>query len=235
MVLNFELPVIETKQETPDVKSIKFGLDGQKFDYKPGQYMIMEFDIEDSENSRLLSIASSPTEDFLLFSTKISQSAFKQKFNSLEVGETAKLQGPMGVFVLKEDAKEVMLLGGGIGITPFRDMIKYAGDKKLPIKLTLLYSNKTPADIVYKDEWPIFEEENQNLKVVDTVTDYQQADWKGRTGRINEAMIREFCSDINNTIFYICGPPGMVDGLSNLLKTMNIPLQNIKIEKFVGY
>ena len=234
MVISLELPVIETKQETHDIKSIKLGLN-EKIDYKPGQYFIMELDIDDPENSRPLSIASSPTEDFLLFSTKISQSAFKQKFNNLEVGETVKLQGPMGVFVLKEDAKKVMLLGGGIGITPFRDMIKYAGDKKLPIKLTLLYSNKTPADIVYKEEWSIFEEENPNLKVVNTVTDYQEADWQGKTGRIDEIMIKEYCNDINNTVFYICGPPGMVDGLSNLLKTMNIPVQNIKVEKFVGY
>lgn len=234
MVLNLELPVIETKQETHDIKSIKLGLK-EKIDYKPGQYFIVELNIDDLENTRSLSIASSPTEDFLLFSTKISQSAFKQKFNELEVGETVKLQGPMGVFVLKEDVKEIMLLGGGIGITPFRNMIKYAGDKKLSIKLTLLYSNKTPVDIVYKDEWNVFEEENLNLTVVNTVTDYQGADWNGRKGRINEAMIREFCNDINNTIFYICGPPGMVDGLSNLLKTMNVPSQNIKIEKFVGY
>ena len=235
MVLNLELPVVETKQETPDVKSIKLGLN-EKVDCKPGQYMMVELDVNDPENGniRSLSIASSPTEDFLLFSTKISQSIFKQKFNSLKVGDKVKLKGPMGIFVLKEDAKEIVLLGGGIGITPFRDMIKYACDKKLAIKLTLLYSNKTPADIVYKDEWPLFEKENPNLKIVHTITD-NTTGWQGRTGRINEELIKEFCSDISNAIFYICGPPGMVDGLSNLLKTMNVPQSNIKIEKFVGY
>ena len=102
------------------------------------------------------------------------------------------------------------------------------------MKLTLLYSNRTPDDIVYKNEWPVFEEENPNLKVVHTITD-STAGWNSRTGRINEAMIREFCSDVDNAVFYICGPPGMVDGLSNLLKTMNVPLHNVKIEKFVGY
>ena len=113
-------------------------------------------------------------------------------------------------------------------------MIKYASDKKLPVKITLIYSNKTPDDIVYKDEWNVFERENPNFKVIHTITQ-EGTDWQGRTGRIDEAMIREFSSDINNTIYYICGPLGMVDSLSNLLKTMNIPLQNIKIEKFVGY
>ena len=233
MIFNLELPVIETKQETHDVKSIKLGLN-EKIDYKPGQYMMMELDVDDPEKSRPLSIASSPTENFLLFSTKISQTAFKQRFDSLRAGDKVKLKGPMGIFVLKEDVKEIVLLGGGIGITPFRDMIKYACDKKLQIKLTLLYSNKTPADIVYKDEWQIFEKENKNLKVINTITD-DTTNWQGRTGRINEVMVREACNDLNSAIFYICGPPGMVDGLSNLLKTMNVPQQNIKIEKFAGY
>lgn len=234
MVINAEFPVIETKQETHDVKSIKLGFDGNKFDYKPGQYMIVELETGDDDNTHPLSVASSPTEDFLMFSTKISQSSFKQKLNSLNVGDKVKLKGPMGIFVLKEDAKEAMLLGGGIGITPFRDMVKYACDKKLPMKLTLLYSNKTPDDIVYRDEWGVFEGQNPNLKVVNTVTDYQ-GEWKGKIGRINEAMIREFCNDVNNALFYICGPPGMVDGLFRLLESMNIPRQNIKVEKFMGY
>ena len=235
MVLSLDLTLIETKQETPEVKSIKLGLP-ERIDYKPGQYMAVELDVDDPENgnSRPLSIASSPTENFLLFSTKISQTLFKQKFNSLKVGDKVKLKGPMGIFTLKEDAKEVILLGGGIGITPFRDMIKYSVDKKLPIKLTLLYSNRTPADIVYKNEWVIFEKQNKNLKVVNTITE-NTTGWSGKTGRINESMIKEFCDDVDNAIFYICGPPGMVDGLSNLLKTMNINPQNIKVEKFVGY
>src|SRR3989344_4177820 len=230
-MINSEFTVIETRQETPDVKSIK--LDG-KIDFKPGQYMMMELETGDEENTHPLSIASSPTEDFLLFSTKISQSSFKKKLDSLKIGDKVKLKGPMGIFTLKEDAKEIVFLGGGIGITPFRDMIKYASDKKLPIKMILLYSNRTPADIVYRDEWPLFEKQNQNLKVVNTITQPEGTDWNGRTGRVNDSMIKEFCNDINNSLFYICGPPGMVTELSELLKTMNVPQQNIKVEKFAG-
>ena len=232
MVINIELPVIETKQETPDVKSIKLGLQ-QKIDYKPGQYFIMELGIDDPENTRPLSIASSPTEDFLLFSTKISQTMFKQRFDSLKAGDKVKLKGPMGIFTLKEEAKEIVFLGGGIGITPFRDMIKYATDKKLSIKMTLLYSNKTSSDICYRDEWEVFQKQNPHLNVVNTITD--DASWQGRKGRINEAMIRESYSDLNNTLFYICGPPKMVDAMQGILKEMSIPAQNIKIEKFAGY
>lgn len=232
MVMNLELPIIETKQETPTIKSIKLGL-SQQFDYKSGQYIMMQLETGDEDNTRSLSIASSPTENFLLFSTKISESSFKKKFNELEVGDRIKIKGPMGVFVLDENTKNIVFLGGGIGITPFRDMIKYATDKKLQIKLTLLYSNKVPAEICYKDEWPLMEKQNPNLKVVNTITDDPL--WQGRKGRINEAMIREFCNDLYNSLFYICGPPAMVEGLSQLLKSMNVPQQNIKREIFVGY
>ena len=232
MAATFELEVTKVKYETHDVFSTYFSRDN--FDYKPGQYVILELDVEDLEgNTRPLSIASSPTEGFILLSTKITDTPFKQKLIALRQGDKVKVKGPMGMFTLKEDAKEIVFLGGGIGITPFRDMIKYAADRKLAIKLTLLYSNKTAADIVYKDEWEAFQKQNPNLKVVHTITD--DASWHGRKGRINEAMIKEFCSDVNTAIFYICGPPGMVTGLYELLKTMNIPQSNIKIEKFAGY
>lgn len=234
-MLSLQLPIIETKQETHDIKSIKLAFK-EKIDYRPGQYMLVELDVDDPEsgNTRPLSIASSPTENFLLFSTKISNSAFKKKFNSLKVGDLVKIKGPMGIFLLKEDAKEIIFLGGGIGITPFRNMIKYASDKYLPINMTLLYSNKTPDDICYRDEWQIFERENPNLKVIHTITENANG-WKGRTGRINESMLREFCNDLQSNLFYICGPPAMVDGLSQLLKTIGIPQQNIKVERFIGY
>ncbi len=231
MLQILELSVIEIKQETPTVKSIK--LEKNNLDYKPGQYMMMQFETGDGENTKPLSIASSPTEKFLLFSTKISESSFKKKYNELKIGDKVKVKGPMGVFVLDEKAKNLIFLGGGIGITPFRDMIKYATDKKLQIKLTLLYSNRIPAEICYKNEWDLWQKQNPNLKVVNTITD--DLSWQGRKGRINEQMIKEFCSDLNNTLFYICGPPAMVEGLSQLLKTMNIPQQNIKVEKFAGY
>ena len=232
MVAAFELEVIKIKYETHDVFSTYFAKDN--FDYKPGQYVILELDVKDPEgNTRPLSLASSPTEDFLLLSTKIRDTPFKQKLVTLKQGDRVKVKGPLGIFTLKEDAKEIVFLGGGIGITPFRDMIKYATDKKLSIKMTLIYSNKTQNDICYRSEWGIFEKQNPNLKVVNTLTD--DAAWQGRKGRINEAMIKEFCNDLNNTLFYICGPPKMVDAMQGIIKEMNIPTQNIKIEKFAGY
>ena len=235
-MLSLDVPVIEVKRETPDVKSLKLDLEEQKFDYKPAQFLYLSLDVEDvGSDSRPLSIASSPTENFIMVSTKISNSDFKQRLDKIKVGDTVTIKGPLGTFILKEDAREIVMLGGGIGITPFRDMIKYAADKKLPTKMTLLYSNRTPADIVYNDEWHVFERENPNLKVVNTITDYQGDDWQGRRGRIDEYLVKEYCSDLQNTPFYICGPPGMVNAMFELLIKMGVPGPNVKVERFVGY
>ncbi len=231
MIQNLEVQVIETKQETPTIKSIK--LEKNNFEYKPGQYAMMDLETGDDESIHPLSISSSPTENFLMFSTKISGSSFKKKFDGLKPGGKVKIKGPMGIFTLNENFKNIIFLGGGIGITPFRNMIKYATDKKLPIKLTLLYSNKIPDEICYNEEWNIFEKQNPNLKVVSTVT--EDPSWQGRKGRIDEGLIKEFCYDLSSTLFYICGPGAMVEGLSQLLKSMDIPQQNIKVEKFAGY
>ena len=235
-MLSLDVPVIEVKRETPDVKSFKLDLDNQKLEYKPAQFLYLSLDVGDvGSDSRPLSIASSPTENFIMVSTKISNSDFKQRLDKIKVGDIVTIKGPLGTFILKEDAKEIVMLGGGIGITPYRDMIKYATDKKLPIKITLLYSNRTPADIVYKDEWHVFAGENPHLKVVHTITDYQGDNWHGRRGRIDEYLVKEYCSDLQNTPFYICGPPGMVNTMFELLVKIGVPGPNIKVERFVGY
>lgn len=233
MVQISELPVIETRQETPTVKSIKLGLQ-ENIDFKPGQYLMVGLDTKDGDSIRPLSIAASPTEDFIMFSTKTGESPWKKVYSSLKEGDKVKVTGPMGAFVLKEDAQNIVFLGGGIGITPFRSMIKYATDKKLPIKMTLLYSNRIPVEICYKDEWQLLEKQNPSLKVVNTITD-ETSNWNGRKGRINEQMIKEFCDDLQNTLFYTCGPPAMVDAMLSLLKSMNVPQQNIRREVFTGY
>ena len=233
------LKVLEVIQETSDTKSIKLDLTGTNFSYKPGNFVMLKLDVQDPRGcTRAFSVASSPTENFILLTTKISPSPFKQKFDTLKPGDMVTVNGPFGVFLLDE-TKPAVLLGGGIGITPFRCYIKYATDKKLNLKITLLYSNRVPEGIVYKREFNNWQKQNQNFKIINTVTDLQlskeKEDWKGLIGRIDETMIRKYVLDINSAIFYICGPPAMVEAMVNLLKQVNIDSARIKIERFAGY
>ncbi|OGI93489.1 hypothetical protein A3A99_03895 [Candidatus Nomurabacteria bacterium RIFCSPLOWO2_01_FULL_41_18] len=231
----FKLKVKKVIQETSDIRTII--LEKPKgFDFKSGQYVVMKLDVQDEKgNTRDFSLADSPTENFIMVSTKLTGSPFKNKFNSLKNGDTVKIMGSAGTFVLDESAKNIILLSGGIGITPLRSMMKYCTDKKLPIKITLLYSNKIPEDIPYKEDLEKMEKQNKNLKIVHTITRPEESKhkWNGHVGRVNEEMIKEFMN--NDTVFYICGPPAMVDDLQEILKQMNVGESRIKIEHFEGY
>ena len=235
-----QLPLKEIKQESVDVKSFKFDLAGMDFQYKSGQYIIIKLDVIDERNGvRMFSLSSSPTENgFIMISTKMTGSNFKKKLESLKVGEKVDIRGPFGRFLLQEDySKTAVMLTGGIGITPFRDMIKFATDKKLNLKIVLLYSNKLPEEMTFKKELDEWQKINPNLKVVYTVTRPEESKmkWEGVKGRIDATMIKSNVKDMENSIFYVCGPSTMVDAVVTTLRNMEVSDNNIRIERFTGY
>ena len=106
------------------------------FDYIAGQYAF--FDIGGVHNDskgpiRHFTISSSPTEDFIMITTRIRDSPYKKRLSSLEEDTIVKVRGPQGKFVLHEDySKPAVFLSGGIGVTPFRSMIKSSvGDEDI--------------------------------------------------------------------------------------------------------
>ncbi len=108
-------------------------------------------------------------------------------------------------------------------------MIKYATDNMLNNKIKLLYSNRNSM-FLYKDELDMLSSMNKNINIVYTVTG-SDLEWKGRFGRIDEDMIKEYC-DLDS-LFYICGPPSTVNDMSRILKEMGV--KSILTEGFTGY
>ena len=239
MALTLELKLIEAKNESPFSKTFKFGLDRTNLDYQAGQYLTLDLPVEDERGKRRpFTISSSPTEkDFLTITTRIGPSPFKQTLNTLEIGAKTQIKAPYGNFVLPSDnSKPVVMLAGGIGITPFRSMIRFASDTKLSLPITLLYSNRTPQDIPFKAEFDQLKDLNQYFKPVYTVNETEMSEkWTGLTGFIDERMLRESIEDLKNSIFYVCGPPGMVEAMLQNLKKLNIANERVKIERFSGY
>jgi ferredoxin-NADP reductase/nitrite reductase/ring-hydroxylating ferredoxin subunit len=247
----FELVLLEKqKYNETDVMSFKFSKQDieqkKELDYISGQYAF--FDIGGVYNDpegplRHFTIASSPTENFIMISTRIRDTPYKKRFSSLEEEKSkVKVRGPMGKFILHEDySKPAVLLSGGIGVTPFRSMIKYATDKQLPIKIVMFDSNRDEANILYKNEFDECLKTNKNLKIIYTITGEGEpplGHWEGEAGRIDKAMITKYVSEdeLNKSIFYICGPPAMLNALQNILnEKLNISKDRVKIEEFTGY
>jgi ferredoxin-NADP reductase/nitrite reductase/ring-hydroxylating ferredoxin subunit len=254
-----ELTLVEKdKIEGTDVTSFKFSKqntqDGGEdkttpFNYTAGQFAF--FDIGGVYNDpkgpiRHFTISSSPTENFIMLSTRIRDSPYKKRLSTLEEGSRVKVRGPEGQFVLHEDySKPAVFLSGGIGVTPFRSMIKYATDKQLPLRIVMFDSNRNRDNILFKQEFDDCANINKNLKIIYTISDggQQQSsstanDWKGEYGRIDKAMILKYLDTnmLNNSIFYICGPPSMLKAMQALLQDeLEIPKERIKVEEFTGY
>ncbi len=228
-----KLSTIQVKKETPTIFSVHFKPE-TKINFRPGQYLLVELPVTDPKgNDRSFSIASSPTEGSIIIATRQTNSIFKKKFESLKKGELVEAKGPYGSFTLDE-SKPAIMLSGGIGITPLRCMMKYATDKKLATKITLFYANRNPEEIAFKKDLDEWQKANKNLKIIYTVSEGNEK-WNGLIGYVDEKMIKANSKISKNTLFYICGPPAMVDAMVNLLKSMKIDDTRIRIEHFTGY
>ena len=233
-----ELKVIEARDETPTIRTVKLGLDGSEFAFKPGNYALFYLRLADgSEASHAFSIARSPgAGDYLQFATRKSESAFKQAFWQLREGMTVGVRGPLGKFFYEDSTEHAVMLSGGIGITPLKSMIEYAAARQPGNRITLLFSNSSVQEIPFRKELDEIAAGNPDIKIVYTVSSLQPGEqWGGKTGRINEAMIREFVPDLGAATYLICGPPGMVAGLTQTLGQMGVPSERIRIENFAGY
>lgn len=210
--------------------------------FQPGQYMRIDIEIPNPDvrgNSRLFTIASSPTKmDHLMITTRIIQSSFKKTLFNMTPGTKVSIVAPYGVFILhEEETIPHVFLAGGIGITPFHSMITYAAHKNLNIPITLFTSFQTVEHIVFRDELLEIAKNHSWLKLIETVTKPEESKtpWSGHTGRIDEEFIKENVPDLQNSLFYISGPPAMVDALKEITLKATVPEAHIRTEKFTGY
>jgi glycine betaine catabolism B len=229
--VRYETHVKEVIQRTHNVKSFRFGRHDE-FDFQAGQFFSLTLKADGEKKTKHFTISSPPTQkEYIEFTKKITNSAFSQLLYRLKVGEWAEIDGPGGKFVL-EDIKKICFLSGGIGITPIHSICQYCTDLKLDIDIVLLYGNEEERDIVFRYDFKRVVENNPNIKVVHILNKIPE-NWKGHSGYITTDIIKKEVPDFQGRMFYICGPPKMVDAMLGLLKELDV--KKIKIEKFPGY
>ena len=232
--MKFETSVSDIIQRTHNVKSFRFPRP-KDLQYKAGQFMFVKIKSGDEEMRKHFTISSSPTEkDHIEFSKKLTGSEFSNALEALEIGDWAMIDAPYGRFTFEGEYEKIGMLSGGIGITPLRSICKYCTDMQLDTEIALLYGNMTERDIVFRKELREMQKRNRNLKVVFTL-DQPSEDWTGYTGYITVQMIKKEVPDYMERVFYICGPPGMIRAMENLLRDLNLPKAQIMREIFSGY
>ena len=212
------------------------------FEFLAGQYCtitVPDMGFHDERGlRRTFSIASSPIEKDLLFAMKMSESALKKTIAEMSPGADIVLEKPLGSLILpKETAVPLVFLAGGVGITPFRSMMRYATDAGTGHSITLFYSSQTPEETPFLAELQQMPAQNQQIATIITMTRVgeDRSRWSGLTARVNPEMIKEGCKNWERAAYYIAGPPGMATALNQTLQGMSISPERIKTELFGGY
>lgn len=229
-------------KEAKDTYSFYLKTD-KKINFLPGQFIYItlpEMKYSDKRGStRHFTIASSPTEKGIMFTTRIrSSSGFKRSLIKLKKGDIVEINGPNGTFIVDRKEKGPhIFIAGGIGITPFRSMLNYKIKKGLKYKATLIYSNTTIDTTAFEKELNKYAEKDKNLNIFYTLTRENSKSWKGLTGRVDKKMLQNILleKEILISHFWISGPPTMVDSMEKAVESLGINPDNIRLDKFSGY
>jgi len=218
---------------------VVFELLGAEVDFRAGQYFwvtLLDPPYDDAKGPRRhISVVTSPNERGVLgLCTRLRDSAFKRSLAELPVGTEVDVEQPKGNFLLPEDTdRPYVFIAGGIGITVFRCMLRYIAEEQLPYRVTLIYSNRDRASSAFLDELAELEQK-ENLRVVLTMTD--DPDWDGESRRIGPDLLHEHLgSDLGSFEYLVAGPPSMVEGVEETLRTVGVPEESIHPDRFSGY
>ena len=233
--------LVEKQRLAPDIVDFVYK-PKRAIKYRPGQYMEWTLPHKNADSRgvrRYLTLASSPTEDNIRLGVKFYPNGSSYKKALLAASsDTPIAAGQLsGDFVMPRDtSQKLVFIAGGIGVTPFRSMLKYLVDKNEKRDIVLIYSDKTEQELVYLD---VFRqaEERINLKAVYTLTDMNKLSpsWAGQKGYISEALVSAQVPDLMERLFYISGSHHMVTGVKEALNTLGVPNHQIKTDFFPGY
>lgn len=237
--IRLRLHLKEKIQITRDISDFVF-LTPQKFSFLPGQYMewtLSHNKIDSRGNRRYFTIASSPTEKNLVLGIRFNPNGSTFKNTLANLSEKDEIIGSQiaGDFVMPKDInKKLVFIAGGIGVTPFRSMVQYLLDKKEKRDIIVVYTAKNVSEFAYKN---IFDRAAGELgiKVIYTITDTKNVpvNWKGYSGRITRALIKEEIPDFTERIFFLSGPNAMVESFEKTLK--GIGVKKFKKDYFPGF
>lgn len=236
----FETPLIRRDLVADRTMSFRF-TKPRAWSYRAGQFVditLLDPPETDAEgNLRGFSISSAPREEVITITTRLRDTAFKRVLQRMPPGTNVRIEGPFGDLRLHHAARPAVLLAGGIGITPFRSiLVETIGGGGLPYPVVLFHANRRPEDAAFADEFRSLMRRDPNLTFVPTMTAPDLADaWKGERGHIDAAMLHRHMDGLVDPIFYIAGPPGMVQALRAMLIASGVDGDDVRIEEFTGY
>ena len=225
--------------ETPRVRTLVLDVPAWNA-HRPGQHVDVRLTAEDGyQAERSYSIASAPGEPPAITVERLDDGEVSPYLVEEAVpGDRFELRGPIGgYFVWDPDAAEdpLLLVAGGSGVVPFRSMLRRDGGAHIRTVTQLLYSSRTFADLIYREELDELAARDDGLEVVETLTRAQPPGWTGRSGRVDAEFLREVAIPAErDPRVYVCGPTNFAEAVADGLVGLGHKAGRIRIERFGG-
>ncbi len=226
------------KQETLTVKTFTLTIPVW-VQHRAGQHYDVRLTAPDGyQAQRSYSIASEPerTGEIDLTVERLDDGEVSPYLHDVLVpGDQIELRGPLGGYFVWDTTLggPLLLIAGGSGIVPLMAMVRHRVAQRSDIPTRLLYSVRTPEDVIYAKELSGLSEQHTRLDVIYTFTRQAPPNWRGYARRIDEMMLREVLQSLESKPrIYICGPTALVEVAANTLAGTGIDAESIHTERF---
>lgn len=233
------LRVADIFQETAKVKTFRLRcIEGEDipFTFLPGQFLTYAATVDGKPIKRSYTIASSPAQrDYVEITVKREDQGAESRYlhDHIAVGDHIDVSAPSGVFIFTgKETDSIVLISGGVGITPMMCILRYLTDCGYPGDIFFLHGTRTSKDIIFHEELDYLQKRHANLHVVVTIDDYEDAAWPGPLGQVSKELIVRSVPDIARRRVHVCGPPEMMEAVKAVLLDLGVPQDKIKTEAF---
>ncbi len=237
--LNWQIATVTAvRDETPRVKTLSLLVPGWQ-SHRPGQHVDIRLTAEDAyQAQRSYSIASAPNEQPVIdLSVERVEDGEVSPFlhDEVVVGDRFEVRGPIGGYFVWDGAATdpLLLVAGGSGVVPLMAMVRHRSHIGAAVPCTLLYSSRTPDDIIYADELARLGGRDDGLRVIHALTRVQPAGWTGYSRRIDMRMLGEVLEGTGRMAqAFVCGPTPLVESVAESLVNIGLAPGQVRTERF---
>ncbi|MDZ7699366.1 MAG: iron-sulfur cluster-binding domain-containing protein [Deltaproteobacteria bacterium] len=232
-----ELRVSDMREEGRSAGTFRLvPVEGHLPPFLAGQYISLSVETKGIRTSRPYSLSSPPNQTgFWEITVQRVASGLVSGYllDHVKRGDLIESSGPCGTFYYNPvfHDREMVMIAGGAGITPFMSMIREITQRGLDREVYLFYGNRTLEGALFHQELRALSERFDTIQYV-PVIEAPPEDYRGAAGLITGELIRETAGEMGNKTFYLCGPQGLYDFCIPELKALGIPGRKIRREVY---
>lgn len=233
------LQIVRIFEETASAKTFRLANPNGgpiPFQYLPGQFLTLSLQPQSKLVRRSYTIASSPTQrDYVEITVKREDMGEVSRYlhDRVSEGTTLEIAAPSGRFTFTgEDSRSIVLIAGGVGITPMMSVLRYLTDRAWRGDIHLFYGCRETAEFIFRDEIEYRRKRFPNLHVVLTVSREQHPQSGVLKGRVDGALLSSHVPELQSARVHVCGPNAMMTSVERALLDLGLPPNQVLTEKF---